>query len=86
MNHTICVPSRDNTMKVIVQCHPNHLPRPGIPESLKWSVIYGVLLAYHDNGAWYPSGSDQPITDQLTLALIAGIPEFDSTYCEKNHG
>lgn len=86
MNSTICVPSRTGDCKVIVQCHQNHLPRPGIPESLKWSVIYGVLLAYHDNGEWYPSGSDEPITDKLTLALIAGIPEFDSTYCEKNHG
>jgi hypothetical protein len=70
-------------LRGLYEVQPQHVPRAGIPESLRWPVECGRQIAHTDpSGFWCKPGSWDSIDDRRTLALIERVPEFTAADVE----
>lgn len=63
----------------LYEIDPQHMPRAGVPESLRWPIELGRPIAHSmpdDPEFWCRAGSWRRIEDQKLLTLIGRVPEF----------
>lgn len=79
LSPTIVMVPLPSGARAVYEIEPQHLPRAGVPESLRWPVDFGRQLAHElpgQRGQWCRPGNWELIDDRRTLALIERVPEF----------
>ena len=77
LSPTLVVVPLPSGLRGLYEVQPQHVPRAGVPESLRWPADFGRQIAHTDPaGHWCEPGGWRQIDDRRTLALIDRVPEF----------